>query len=86
MCDRQDLWIASVLIFIELRADLTMAARVAAAAALCAAAASAQSTNCSAAAPSFYVASNSALLLNGTVLSWSSFAGRVLALTNVASF
>ena len=63
-----------------------MAASRAAAAALLCAAASAQSSNCSASAPSFYVPAHSALLLNGSVLSWSSFAGRVLALTNVASF
>jgi hypothetical protein len=62
------------------------ASRAAAAALLCAAAASAQSSNCSASAPSFYVPAHSALLLNGSILSWSSFAGRVLALTNVASF
>ena len=59
----------------------------AAAALLCAAASvGAQSSNCSASAPSFYVPAHAALLLNGSVLSWSSFAGSVLALTNVASF
>ena len=63
-----------------------MAASRAAAAALLCAAASAHSSNCSASAPSFYVPAHSALLLNGSILSWSSFAGRVLALTNVASF
>ena len=63
-----------------------MAARAVASATLLAALASAQSSNCSAAAPSFYSSAHSALLINGSVVQWSASAGRVLALTNVASF
>lgn len=59
--------------------------RTLAAATLCAVAA-AQSSNCSASAPSFYTSSHAALLINGSLLSWASFGGRVLLLTNVASF
>ena len=58
-------------------------------AALCAtalAAAAAQNNSCSAAAPSFYTSSHAALLLNGSIVTWAAFEGRVLALTNVASF
>ena len=62
-------------------------ARLAASAALLAlAAAQSSSSNCSAAAPSFYTSAHGALLLNGSLLSWSGYTGRVLALTNVASF
>ena len=63
-----------------------MAARAASAAALLAALASAQSSNCSASAPSFYSSAHSALLINGSVVKWSDYAGKVLAFTNVASF
>ena len=43
-------------------------------------------SNCSASAPSFYTSNHAALLLNGSLFSWSSFQGQVGILTNVASF
>ena len=60
--------------------------RAAASAALLASLAAAQNNRCAAGTPSFYVPAHAALLLNGSILSWSGYAGRVLALTNVASF
>jgi hypothetical protein len=65
----------------------TMAARILAAAALMGAATvSAQNSTCKG-SQSFYTSKYQALLLNGSsVISYSSFAGNVLMISNVASF
>ncbi len=63
-----------------------MAAKALLAAAVLAAAADAQNASCTGKS-SFYTDAHKALLLNGsTTLSWASYAGQVLMVTNVASF